>query len=195
MSFYDILGVESTCSASDIEVAAQTCVKRLDDDVPESMKEKTIDYIRSIATLLLSEEGRECYDNILCTKQSYTSPLRASLILKRVAWFNGMSNIQFGESFLAHLRQIGTGSVGTVTPSLHCGECKDLKCRWCDEKLKKREIHTIMCDCDSRSGHFACVQEFLGQHKRCPVCRHPLLMRHKISKYMLFNKNPKYIVR
>ena len=104
MSFYEILGVEKSCSADDIEWAAKSCVKQLHDDVHGEMKQKTIDYIKSIASILLSEEGRECYDNIMSTKQSYTSPLRASLILKRVAWYNNISTVQFGESFLQHLQ-------------------------------------------------------------------------------------------
>ena len=192
MSFYEILGVEKSCSADDIECAAKSCVKQLHDDVHGEMKQKTIDYIKSIASILLSEEGRECYDNIMSTKQSYTSPLRASLILKRVAWYNNISTVQFGESFLQHLQST---SRELRAPPLRCGGTKDLKCRWCDDRLAKKDIHTVICDCDSRSGHTECVNEFVKEHKRCPVCRHPLLLRHKISKYMLFNKNPKYIVR
>lgn len=194
MSFYEILGVDETCSPADIEAAAQTCVKRLTDEVPEGMKQKTIDYIQSIASVLLLKEGRECYNNILGTKQSYTSPLRATLILKRVAWFNGVSNVQFGESFLVHLRHQSV-SQGAVAPALRCGASTNLKCRWCEEKMEKHQIHTVICDCDSRSGHSDCVQEFMKEHKRCPVCRHKLLPRRNISKYMFFNKNPKYIVR
>jgi hypothetical protein len=34
----------------------------------------------------------------------------------------------------------------------------------------------------------------MRKHKRCPVCRTKLLLRQRVSKYMFFNKNPRYIV-
>jgi hypothetical protein len=193
MSFYEILGVTPLSSDDEIKNAANSCKTRLHIEAPEEFKEKTIAYINSIATLLLSPEGRQCYDSILSTSGNYVSPLRASLIIQRIHWYNSVSDVRFGESFLEELRNRQAQTI-KHTALIDYKDNDELKCRWCDRPLCNGNIHTTICNCDSRSGHYECVKLFMRKHKRCPVCRTKLLLRQRVSKYMFFNKNPRYIV-
>ena len=193
MALYDILGLaSSTVDTSSLQVAANRCRDDLREKCPPTRLDESLHYIDSIEYILGTKEGRECYDNIVQSYTTYISPLRASLILKRVSWFNACSKVSFGDSFLDRLREISTCS--SNTPSLLSSQISDLNCRWCEKKLLRKEIDSVVCKCDSRCGHTECLQTFLKQHRRCPVCRSALLRRNEVSKYMFFCKDPKYII-
>lgn len=193
MALYEILGVSCDATVEEIEAAVVSCRERLRHECPPEKLEACLEYMSSVKKILTSNEGRACYDNIESCRHSYVSPLRGSLILKRVYWYNLLSDVGFGNTFTEHLRRFA--SMKEAAPLLEVSGCVDLKCRWCDEALVKGKMSTVICNCDSRTGHPSCVQKFMYTHKRCPVCRTKLLLRNRVSKYMLFCKNPKYIVR
>ena len=193
MSFYQILNIDQDCDKAAISSAAKVCREELQNYCPRHSLASAISYIDSIEFILSSEEGRECYNNFIQCDDSYVSPMRALLILKRLRWFNVHSSVGFGETFLSRLQDIS--SAVSDTPNLVDSWSEQLKCRWCDEKLDQSEIVSVVCRCDSRCGHSACLERFVSQHGRCPVCRQKLLRRDQLSKYMFFCKDPKYMVR
>ena len=194
MSFYDILKISPTDDDDTVHHAAMICREQLNSSCPKHILKESLDYIDHIELILSSEEGRECYNNIIQCENSYVSPLRALLILKRISWFNVCSKVGFGETFLKRLREISKIDDEDV-PELVTSRSRRLQCRWCDKELKHADIRSVVCRCDSRCGHSACLERFMSEHTRCPVCRHKLLRRESLSKYMFFCKDPKYIVR
>ena len=196
MAFYRILGIsdEEFATNESVKAAAERCRELLKNECPETRLASSIEYINNIEHILVSKEGRECYNNIVQSEHTYTSPLRASLILKRITWFNQYSDVALGDSLLYNLKEISE-SRPHYQFLVHPPYTNTLKCRWCDKNLVKSDIVSVMCKCDSRCGHEECLNKFMSEHSRCPVCRHKLLRRESISKYMFFNKNSKYIVR
>ncbi len=203
MSLYEILGLPQPCGSvagptqEAIEAAAERCRELLKRECPPPQLESSIAYIDSIEAILATEEGRACYNSIVSSQHSSISPLRASLILKRISWFNMGANAAFGDSFLYNLRRLSereTAAHSLLAEEAGSGAPLELKCRWCSTPVAQKDVVSVMCKCDSRCGHIQCLQGFLSKHKRCPVCRHKLLRRQTISKYMFFNKDPKYVV-
>ena len=193
MSLYQILNVDRLCGVEEIHKAAALCRSRLESECSSSMLPAAINYINTIEYLLSHPEARECYDNIDSAKDNYITPLRASLILKRVQCYNAVSNVSFGDSFLCELRKQSKSSFSNAP--LVGDTSKKLKCHWCDKCIDKTDVMTALCKCSSRSGHASCVNRFVSEHGRCPVCRTKLLMRSEVSKYMLFCRDKKYEVR
>ena len=95
MTLYRILDVTAKATDEEIVRAAAECRSVLRKRCPPAMLDASISYIDKAESILVSVEGRECYESIVGAHDSCISPLRAFLILKRIYWFNFMSGVHY----------------------------------------------------------------------------------------------------
>lgn len=194
MSLYALLGVSPTASTTAILEAGVDCRSALEKSAPDILVKDCMDYIDDVCRVLCDPSSRECYDAIRRASDGFVSPHHASMVMKHAELHNMGTGVKFGDSFTHTLRLRSQET--TDNPLLFQRSTKPVpSCRWCDAELDLDNAKSVICKCDSRSGHSSCVRKFKQKHNRCPVCRGKLLHRTRLSKYMFFNKSRKYQIR
>jgi hypothetical protein len=158
----------------------------------EIVHKEGLEYIKSIATMLLDPSARQCYDawlDVQISPSAEKNKLTRSLIL----WFNQTNqSIKFSEQIL---KTIAEEPVELIKPSTKRRKIiSNPKCRVCRSDFDFAKDYLVLhCHCTTRVGHVECLSDFSKRvTDKCPVCRQTLLKRHQVSKYLFWNVKEKY---
>ena len=158
----------------------------------EVVHKEGIEYLKSVATMLLDPSARQCYDAWLDVQKS-PSCEKNKLTRSRILWFNQTNQaVKFSDNVLKCITEESSEIV--QSPNKKRKVIANPKCRVCRNDFDFSEDYLVLhCHCTTRVGHVECLNEFSKRIKdKCPVCRQTLLKRHQVSKYLFWNVKNKY---